>query len=172
MVRHYECECLICRAKSTLIFHEEPFPEVGQEFLYHCPSCGKETYYTRSMNKKAIAELHRKQQEEDMKRSIILKCDEYGFQYRFLYQSVIITTALADWCFDYHQRIPSEAKNERGSYMITLTLIIVIIMLLMWLGLSSLGVAFSDGLGWFLFLAAIAIVFILYGLVSGWFKRR
>lgn len=103
MVRHYECECLICRAKSTLIFHEEPFPEVGQEFLYHCPSCGKETYYTRSMNKKAIAELHRKQQEEDMKRSIILKCDEYGFQYRFLYQSVIITTALADWCFDYHQ---------------------------------------------------------------------
>lgn len=70
------------------------------------------------------------------------------------------------------QRIPSEAKNERGSYMITLTLIIVIIMLLMWLGLSSLGVAFSDGLGWFLFLAAIAIVFILYGLVSGWFKRR
>lgn len=27
----------------------------------------------------------------------------YGFLYRFLYQSVIITTQLSDWCFDYHQ---------------------------------------------------------------------
>lgn len=56
--------------------------------------------------------------------------------------------------------------------MITLTLLICVIMLLMWLGLSSIGIVFTDGLGWFLFLAAIAIVFILYGLVSGWFRRR
>ena len=56
--------------------------------------------------------------------------------------------------------------------MITLTLIIVVIMLLLWLGLESIGVPFSDGLGWFLFLAVIAIVFALYGLVSGWFRRR
>ena len=102
-MRHYECECLICRTKSTVIFYDEPYPEVGQEFLHPCSSCGKETCFTRSMNKKAFAELHRRQQEDDLKRSIILKCEEYGFQYRFLYQSVIITTALADWCFDYHQ---------------------------------------------------------------------
>ena len=56
--------------------------------------------------------------------------------------------------------------------MIILTMLIIVIMLLMWLGLSSIGIAFSDGLGWFLFLAAIAIVFILYCLVSGWFRRR
>lgn len=56
--------------------------------------------------------------------------------------------------------------------MITLTLIIVVIMLLLWLWLESMGVPFSDGLGWFLFISAIAIVFALYGLISGWYKRR
>ncbi len=29
-------------------------------------------------------------------------CNEKGFSCRFLYQSVIITTDLSDWCFDYH----------------------------------------------------------------------
>ena len=63
-------------------------------------------------------------------------------------------------------------RMKEGEAMITLTLLICVIMLLMWLGLSSLGIAFSDGLGWFLFLAASAVVFVLYGRVSGWFRRR
>ena len=56
--------------------------------------------------------------------------------------------------------------------MITLTLIIVVIMLLLWLGLESMGVPFSDGLGWFLFLAAIGIVFAIYDIISSWFRRQ
>jgi len=55
--------------------------------------------------------------------------------------------------------------------VITLTLLICIIMLLMWLGLSSLGVVFSEALGYILLLAAIAVVFLLYALISGWFRR-
>ena len=55
--------------------------------------------------------------------------------------------------------------------MIILTMLIVVIMLLMWLGFASLGVQFSDTIGWLLFLAAIAVVFALYALISGWFKR-
>lgn len=55
--------------------------------------------------------------------------------------------------------------------MIILTMLIIVIMLLMWLGLASLGVQFSDTIGWLLFLAAIAVVFALYALISGWFKR-
>ena len=48
--------------------------------------------------------------------------------------------------------------------MIILTMLIIVIMLLMWLGLASLGVQFSDTIGWLLFLAAIAVVFALYAL--------
>ena len=55
--------------------------------------------------------------------------------------------------------------------MIILTMLIIVIMLLIWSGLASLGVRFSDTIGWLLFLAAIAVVFALYALISGWFKR-
>ncbi len=51
----------------------------------------------------AAAELRRKEQEEALRQSIIDKCIEYGFQCRFLYRSVIVTTNLSDWCFDYHE---------------------------------------------------------------------
>lgn len=56
--------------------------------------------------------------------------------------------------------------------MITLLMVVFVLMLLMWLGLSSLGVGFSDGLGWFLFLLAVAIVFGVITWISGWFKRK
>ena len=57
---------------------------------------------TRVLTRKAAAELRRRQAEADLRQSILDRCAEYGFQCRFLYQSVIITTPLADWCFDYH----------------------------------------------------------------------
>ena len=56
--------------------------------------------------------------------------------------------------------------------MITITLVFVSIMLLMWLGLSGLGIGFSEGLGWLLFLSAVVILFALYGFVSVCFRRR
>ena len=102
-MRHYECECMKCGAKHQIAFKDEPYPEIGDVFVFACSSCGEETQHTRSLTRKAAAELRRKQQETDLRNSIAEKCSEYGFNCRFLYQSVIVTTNLADWCFDYHE---------------------------------------------------------------------
>ena len=102
-MRHYECECLECGIRRSLAFCEEPFPEIGEEFFFFCASCGKETRQTRVLTKKAAAELRRMQQEEELRASITRKCEELGLHCRFLYQSVIVTTQLSDWSFDYHQ---------------------------------------------------------------------
>ena len=102
-MRHYECECMNCGAKRQIAFKVEPYPEIGDVFIFACSSCGEETQHTRSLTQKAAAELRRKQQEADLRNSIVEKCSAYGFKCRFLYQSVIVTTNLADWCFDYHE---------------------------------------------------------------------
>jgi len=60
--------------------------------------------HTRVLTRKTQAELRRRQEEEDLKKSISDQCARHGFTCRFLYQSVIITTPLADWCFDYHEK--------------------------------------------------------------------
>lgn len=101
-MRHYECECLKCGRKAQIAFQAEPYPEIGDNFSRFCPSCSKETQMTRVLTKKAAAELRRRQEESDLRQSILDRCAEYGFHCRFLYQSVIITTQLSDWCFDYH----------------------------------------------------------------------
>ena len=62
------------------------------------------TIHTRVLTRKTQAELRRRQEEEDLKKSISDQCARHGFTCRFLYQSVIITTPLADWCFDYHEK--------------------------------------------------------------------
>jgi len=102
--RHYECECMSCGVQRTIAFQEEPFPKPKDTFLYPCPTCGDRTNHTRVMNRKTLAELRREQQEEELRSSIVEKCATHGFTCRFLYQSVIVTTPIADWCFDYHQR--------------------------------------------------------------------
>ncbi len=101
-MRHFECECLKCSRKAQIAFPSEPYPEIGEVFSRFCPSCSAETQMTRVLTKKAAAELRRKQEEADLRQSILDRCAEYGFQCRFLYQSVIITTPMSDWCFDYH----------------------------------------------------------------------
>ena len=101
-MRHYECECLKCGRKAQIAFPSEPYPEIGEAFLRSCPSCSEETQMQRVLTRKAAAELRRIQAEADLRQSILDRCAEYGFQCRFLFQSVIITTPLSDWCFDYH----------------------------------------------------------------------
>lgn len=101
-MRHYECECLKCGRKAQISFQTEPYPEMGEFFSRFCPSCAEKTQMTRVLTKKAAAELRRRQEEADLRQSILDRCAEYGFRCRFLYQSVIITTQLSDWCFDYH----------------------------------------------------------------------
>ena len=102
-MRHYECVCAQCGIRRQLAFHTEPFPEIGDNFLFVCTSCGEETAHTRVLTKRAAAELRRRQQEEALRDSMIKQCAEHHFRCRFLHQSVIITTALSDWCFDYHE---------------------------------------------------------------------
>ena len=101
-MRQYECECLVCGEKRQRIFCVEPYPELDTIFSCFCTNCKKETEHKRVLTRKAIAELKRQQQEELLQTSIVEKCLLYGFKCRFLYQSVVISTSLADWCFDYH----------------------------------------------------------------------
>lgn len=102
-MRHYESLCLVCGAKRQIAFAEEPYPEYGDEFIAKCSFCAADTMHTRVLTKRTAAEIRRKAAEASLRQSIINKCHEYGFTYRFLYQSVIITTPLSDWCFDYHE---------------------------------------------------------------------
>lgn len=102
-MRHYECECMKCSTKRQVAFKSEPYPEIGGIFLCACSVCNQETQHTRVLTRKAAAELRKKQQEGALRESIAEKCAEHGFTCRFLHQSVIVTTGLADWCFDYHE---------------------------------------------------------------------
>lgn len=102
-MRQYLCECLSCGFHRQQHFIEEPYPEFGDIFPAYCPNCNNEQDHTRMLTRKAAAELRRCQEEEKLKNSIIALCEGYGFKCRFLYQSVIITTPIADWCFDYHE---------------------------------------------------------------------
>ena len=101
-MRQYECECLICGRKRQVAF-TEPYPEFGETFIKHCTFCTSDTLHTRVLTRKTASELRAAAYEKALRQSIVDKCTEKGFKCRFLYQSVIITTPLADWCFDYHQ---------------------------------------------------------------------
>ncbi|MDD6967058.1 MAG: hypothetical protein PUK18_06105 [Firmicutes bacterium] len=102
-MRHYECECLRCSTRKQIAFSSEPYPELGEVFSFECTICKERTNFTRVIGKKASAELCRKHAEQKLRQTISDGCAAHGFQHRFLYQSVIITTQLSDWCFDYHQ---------------------------------------------------------------------
>lgn len=102
-MRQYECECLTCGKNNQIAFDSEPYPQYGETFIKYCTKCGADTSHTRVLTKRMATELRAAEREQALRQSIVSKCSEYGFQHRFLYQSVIITTPLSDWCFDYHQ---------------------------------------------------------------------
>jgi hypothetical protein len=102
-MRQYECICLACKTKTQIAFPSEPYPELEEVFSARCAVCDTESPHKRVLTKKAAAELRRQEAEQELRQSIIDKCTELGFACRFWYQSVIITTPLCDWCFDYHQ---------------------------------------------------------------------
>lgn len=118
-MRHYECECLKCGRKAQIAFPSEPYPEIGEAFVRFCPSCSEETQMQRVLTRKAAVALRRRQAEADLRQSILDRCAEYGFQFRFLYQSVIITTLLSGWCFDYHT--PKKTLYHESTTKINLT---------------------------------------------------
>lgn len=101
-MRQYECKCLNCGRKRQFAF-TPPYPQFRETFLRHCAACDSDTVHTRVLTKKTASELRAAAHENALRQSIIDKCTEKGFQCRFLHQSVIVTTHLADWCFDYHE---------------------------------------------------------------------
>ena len=86
-----------------MAFASEPYPEYGENFIAQCNVCNQQTNHTRVLTKKTATELRKKAAEEALRQSIVDKCNVYGFSCRFLYQSVIVTTPISDWCFDYHE---------------------------------------------------------------------
>lgn len=102
-MRQYECTCLTCGIKKQILFKSEPYPQYGESFSHYCTACETDTIHTRVLTKRTAAELRAAEREQALRQSIAEQCAELGFQHRFLYQSVIITTPLSDWCFDYHQ---------------------------------------------------------------------
>lgn len=103
-MRHYESECAVCGRKTQVAFSAEPYPEYGDCFQHFCPLCGEKTEHRRTLTKKTAAQLRRDHEEQRQREEIMVLCEKEGFSCRFLYQSVIITTDLSDWCFDYHQK--------------------------------------------------------------------
>lgn len=102
-MRQYECECLSCQSKQQLVFVEH-YPEYGEQFVFFCKFCQKETKFARTLTRKAKAELRRKQDEIDLQADIREYCKEYGFDCRFYLESVIITTPASMWSFNYHDK--------------------------------------------------------------------
>ena len=101
-MRQYLCECLKCRNQQSYFF-DEPFPSADDVFDRFCKSCGETTAQKRFLTRKARAEAHARQEEQALRQSILERCEYHGFQCRFLYESVIITTPASSWQFDYHK---------------------------------------------------------------------
>ena len=94
---------MVCGRKTQVAFSAEPYPEYGACFQHFCPVCETETEHSRTLTRKTATELRRKLEEQQRREEILVLCEKEGFSCRFLHQSVIITTELSDWCFDYHQ---------------------------------------------------------------------
>jgi hypothetical protein len=103
-MRQYLCECTVCGWQKNLRF-DMPFPELGDRFPRYCDNCREETVFTRVLTRKAQAEINRIAEENALRESIMNKCAAYGFGCRFFGESVIITTQVATWLFDYHQKL-------------------------------------------------------------------
>lgn len=101
-MRQYECKCLNCGRKRQVAF-TEPYLQFGEAFSSYCAFCGADTTHTRVLTKRTASELRAAASKNALRQAIVNQCTEKGFRCRFLYRSVIITTHLADWCFDYHE---------------------------------------------------------------------
>ena len=98
-----QCQCAVCGAVSQQHFLIGEVPEIDQAFRVFCKNCNEETEHFLSLTKKRKVELKRIAEEAALREEIEQICRDNGFSCRFLYQSVIITTPLSDWAFDYHR---------------------------------------------------------------------
>lgn len=103
-MRQYLCECMTCGRQKNMHF-EEPYPLMGDMFSHYCDYYQEDTIFTRTVTKKAQAEMNRIAEENALQESIRDRCDSYGFNCQFYLESVIITTPLASWQFQYHEKL-------------------------------------------------------------------
>jgi len=103
-MRQYLCECTACGWQRNFRF-DEPYPHLGDSFPCYCDYCQEETLFTRTVTRKAQAEMNRIAEENALQESIRDKCFACGFDCRFYQESVIITTPVARWQFNYHQKV-------------------------------------------------------------------
>ena len=103
-MRQYLCECMTCGWQKNMRF-DEPYPRMGDLFPRHCDYCKEDTIFTRTMTRKAQAEMNRIAEENALQESIRDRCAGYGFDCRFYLESVIVTTPVASWQFQYHEKL-------------------------------------------------------------------
>ncbi len=122
-MQQHRYECKVCHTQHLIAFRQQYIPNLSKPFETVCPTCKqitihkhvptkktKSSFPRQKMNHQHEQKMPRKQGKsytckEDkpwLRRALANKCKEYGFTYRFLYRSIIVTTPLADWCFDYH----------------------------------------------------------------------
>ena len=100
-MQQYMCICLKCKSNEQFNF-DEPYPKYGDEFVRLCRYCQEDTPHTMALTKRIASQLRAEKEELELKETIIKYCESYGFTCRFLYRSVIITTSISSWQFDYH----------------------------------------------------------------------
>ena len=118
-VRCCLCKCLTCGEDDQIHLDVDHFPEPEQSFPAFCKICGEETLHRRVATRRLIAEQNRQKQEHALRQEILKMCSEKDFSCRFLYKSVIITTPLADWAFDYH--LPKKTLYHESTVKINFT---------------------------------------------------
>ena len=52
-----------------------------------------------------MAELRAEEEEAALCQGIVKKCKQMGFACRFVYESVVVSTPVSSWQFDYHGRL-------------------------------------------------------------------
>ena len=116
-MRQYLCECQICKLQHNVSFPAAPYPEFGESFDVRCKCCHRATPHQRVLTRKTLSELHRNQAENELRKSIEDECSKYGFQYRFFYESVVVTTPYAysgASSFEGDRLVPSPCPNPGG----------------------------------------------------------
>lgn len=104
-VRNMMCVCQICQKEIQHGFNVDSIPALDSEFILFCPECNTERHFKYKETNKVLSERKRLYEEEQLKYSIRILAEKYGFKCSFIHQSVTITTACGNWRFDFHSKI-------------------------------------------------------------------
>lgn len=101
--RQIVCQCATCGSRANFTFPSDTCPQYGEHFPHYCTTCACEREHVLVLTRKIATEIRVAEQERQLHDSILALCTHYGFICRFVYQSVLITTPVCNWFFDYHR---------------------------------------------------------------------